>query len=144
MIRIIFDSINVFRTNIRNKLAFLNFLISKHKKIRRNMTIRNFNSIAFYNNSVSTTSTPTCKSNNTITNRINFSAFWSRNINSRMITRSTSGRRISISKIRTNIRIVREWPNIIGRINYSIRIIFSCKIYLQKRKDNKNSNHHNT
>ena len=58
-----------------------------------------------------TASSPASKSNNAITNRQNRSAFRSWNIYSRMIRRSASCRRSSVTKIRTNISIIRNRPN---------------------------------
>ena len=132
LIRIIWNSENIFRSNISNFFAYINYLSYWYYKIRRNMWIRNIKIISFYCNSTSISTLKSNKSDLSICYRIYVSILWGRNINARMSSGSTRNWRFPRTKWRSNCVKSRNWPKkiVIREIIIGIKIFF-FKIWIK-------------
>ena len=123
-IRIIANSINIFRTNPANDLTSFNNIINTNNIIGINMMINKRKIIGLQNNTITTRTLKTKRSNTSITNSNKITTSRSTNINTRMVSRSTTSWSFSITKIRCYCIIIWCWPyKVIRFSNNNITIL---------------------
>ena len=115
-IRIVENAVHILRTNVTDNSSFIYSLTNCDFKIRRNMTIRSYELIVFNSNSIATSTVKTSITYSTRKNRNNITTSRSSNIYSRMISRSTTSRGFTISKVRSNSRIAEGLAKL--KLNY--------------------------